>query len=47
MFLQDEVIDKLLNITLDFANENNFSVYENGKGLLRYLVARYIDNGLL
>lgn len=45
-FLQDEVIDKLLNITLDFANENNFSVYENGKGLLRYLVARYIDNGL-
>lgn len=45
-FLQDENIEKLIKITLDFANSNGLSVYKNGKGLLRYLVARYIDNAI-
>lgn len=45
-FLQNEMMDMLLELTLKFVNDNDISVYENGSGLLRYLFARYIDNAL-
>lgn len=47
-FLQGEWAEKLINITLNWANASGLTVYdeESGKGLLRHLVARYIG-GLL
>ena len=47
--LQEEWADKLCNIIKQFANENGISVYneKTKTGLLRHMVARYVDNQLL
>ena len=47
--LQEEWADKLCNVIKQFANENGISVYneKTKTGLLRHMVARYVDNQLL
>ena len=48
-FLHGDWLEKLIKITLDFANEEGLSVYdeESKKGLLRHLVARYLGNKMV
>lgn len=45
-FLHEGWAEKLIAIVLDFANKYRLSVYRDGKGLLRHLVARYVDGFL-
>ncbi len=47
-FLNGDWAEKLIGIVLDYAKSNNLSVYseESGRGLLRHLVARYLDGFL-
>lgn len=47
-FLHEDWLEKLIATTLNFVNGNGISVYDeiSRKGLLRHLVARYIDNQL-
>lgn len=45
-FLHEDWAEKLIGIILDYANNNHLSVYQEGKGLLRHLVARYVDGFL-
>ena len=47
-FLHEAWLEKLIRTVLDFTNGNNLSVYDEttGKGLLRHLVARYLDDKL-
>ncbi len=44
-FLHGEWVEKLISVFLDYANKYNLSVYneERQSGLLRHLVARFID----
>lgn len=48
-FLQGEWIEKLIQIVLDYANDLKLTVYdeEKNKGLLKHIVARYVDNHLM
>ncbi len=47
-FLHDKWLEKLIKIVLDFVNDNHISVYDEKTqfGLLRHMVARFIDNKL-
>ena len=47
--LQEDWADKLCNLAKQFADDNNLSVYneKTKQGLLRHLVARYVDGQLL
>jgi len=47
-FLHGDWLEKLIRIILDFANKYNLTVYneDRQKGLLRHLVARFIDENL-
>ncbi len=47
-FLNGDWAELLIAIVLDYARRNNLSVYneDTGKGLLRHLVARYLDGFL-
>ncbi len=47
-FLHGEWAEKLINIFISYANENNLSVYDEStkKGILRHMVAREIDRQL-
>ncbi len=45
-FLHESWAEKLIAVILDFANKFHLSVYQDGKGLLRHLVARFVDGFL-
>lgn len=45
-FLHESWAEKVITIILDYANKYHLSVYQEGKGLLRHLVARYVDGFL-
>lgn len=47
-FLHGEWVEKLIGVFLQFASDYNLSVYdeETGKGLLRHLVARFLDGNI-
>ena len=48
-FLHGSWLERLIKITLDFANKEGLSAYEeeSKKGLLRHLVARYLGNKMV
>ncbi len=48
-FLHGEWLEKLIKITLDFANEEGLTAYDevSRKGLLRHLVARYLGGKMV